>query len=144
MPCKASYDRDPERWREQSRQYYQRNKVRLIKLASEYAKANPEQKNEANKRQRVKLRLAAMEAYGGHVCSWCGIDEPSVLTIDHISNGGSEHRKSLGRRGGVRFYHWLRLNGYPSGFQVLCFNCNVGKHMNGGVLPESLRGRCND
>jgi hypothetical protein len=28
---------------------------------------------------------------------------------------------------GLQFYCWLRQNNYPKGFQVLCFNCNLGK-----------------
>ncbi len=110
----------------------------------EYGKANPEIKRAANQRQRDKLRREALAAYGGPICCWCGIDEESVLTIDHINNDGNGHRKSLDMRGGPRFYHWLRKNGYPIGYQVLCMNCNMAKHLNGGVLPESLRGRCND
>jgi hypothetical protein len=26
--------------------------------------------------------------------------------------------------------------GFPDGFQTLCFNCNVGKYKNGGVCPH--------
>jgi ABC-type uncharacterized transport system substrate-binding protein len=34
------------------------------------------------------------------------------------------------------FYKWLARNGYPSGFQILCMNCNHGKSRNGGVCPH--------
>lgn len=33
-------------------------------------------------------------------------------------------------------YRWLMKNKYPSGFQVLCWNCNMGKQINGGVCPH--------
>jgi hypothetical protein len=36
----------------------------------------------------------------------------------------------------------LRKNGFPEGFQVLCANCNIGRHINGGICPhESNRKR---
>jgi hypothetical protein len=31
-------------------------------------------------------------------------------------------------------------NGYPPDFEILCFNCNCGKAVNGGICPhEALR-----
>lgn len=81
------------------------------------------------------LKTAVMEYYGGGVCSCCGEDELAFLSIDHIDGGGNQHRKSLGL-GGAVFYKWLKRNGFPSGFQVLCHNCNHGKHVNGGICPH--------
>jgi hypothetical protein len=64
------------------------------------------------------------------------------LTIDHISEDGAEHRRqnniSMGHSqgGAIPMCRWLKRHGYPPGFQVLCFNCNSGKHLNGGVCPH--------
>lgn len=82
-----------------------------------------------------KLREAAFEVYGGPICACCGEQERCFLTIDHINGGGNEHRRSIG---GIsnNFYQWLKATGYPPGFQVLCQNCNVGKHRNGGTCPH--------
>lgn len=45
------------------------------------------------------------------------------LTIDHIDETGSEHRKEVG--GGHSMYMWLRKNGYPKdNYRLLCLNCN--------------------
>lgn len=61
-------------------------------------------------------------------CSCCGEPRLEFLAIDHIDGGGAKHRKELGggrsAHGGQRFYAWLRKNGYPSGYRVLCHNCN--------------------
>lgn len=59
------------------------------------------------------------------------------LTIDHVANDGAEMRRN-GTYGnsGTAFYQWLRKSGFPAGFQVLCMNCNHGKHRNGGVCPH--------
>jgi hypothetical protein len=51
------------------------------------------------------------------------------LTIDHINGGGRQHRLQAGVKGD--FYTWLKRNGFPPGFQVLCWNCNHAKHVLG-------------
>jgi hypothetical protein len=61
--------------------------------------------------------------------------EPKFLSLDHIENNGSVHRKEIKNRGSGIF-KWLRDNDYPAGFQVLCMNCNHGKAQNGGVCPH--------
>lgn len=91
-----------------------------------------------SKKYRAKIREAVFQAYGGHICACCGETEPAFLCIDHINGGGNEHRKELGRSG-YSFYVWLQLSGFPPGFQVLCHNCNIGKHINGGVCPHKGR-----
>jgi len=73
-------------------------------------------------------------AYGGYRCACCGEGEPMFLTLDHINNGGSKQRRQLGA--GSQIFVWLRKRGYPPGFQVLCSNCNLGRHRNGGTCPH--------
>jgi hypothetical protein len=98
---------------------YQRNRVKRIEAA----------------RQRFQAcKDATYRAYGGYKCVCCGETHPAFLSIDHVNNDGGKHRRSVGR--GANIYTWLRDNGYPEGFQVLCHNCNHGKHLNGGVCPH--------
>lgn len=97
--------------------------------------------------QRLKAKV--FEAYGGFKCVCCGETQPSMLNIDHIHENGGEHRRSLGlakgwkkRRAGVdgaTFYHHLRNEGFPPGYQVLCYNCNISKHRNGGVCAHKIK-----
>jgi hypothetical protein len=56
-------------------------------------------------------------------CVRCKEDDMWALTIDHIHGGGRAHMKSLGIIGGPKFYRWLVDHDYPSGYQVLCWNC---------------------
>ena len=86
------------------------------------------------KRARDKLRDQAFAAYGGYVCVCCGETQPLFLSLDHVDGGGAGHRKLLG--GGNVVFADLRRKGFPSGFQVLCRNCNGGKYANGGVCPH--------
>ncbi|MBV8536416.1 MAG: hypothetical protein JO128_12530 [Alphaproteobacteria bacterium] len=81
-----------------------------------------------------RLRHEAILAYGGYRCACCGADEALFLTIDHVNEGGNRHRREVGTLG--QFLRWLANNGYPSGFQVLCSNCNQGRYRNGGVCPH--------
>jgi hypothetical protein len=41
-----------------------------------------------------------------------------------IGGGGNKHRKSIKNR---NFYLWLKQNDYPSGYRVLCMNCNFAE-----------------
>ena len=100
---------------------------------------------ELNKTQSSKLRQdrkrRVIDHYGGE-CLCCGESCLLLLTIDHINEDGSEHRRQIapnfkGRSpGGDHFYRWLETNDLPDGFQTLCYNCNIGKHRNGGVCPH--------
>ena len=85
--------------------------------------------------QRQELKDEVFRAYGGQ-CACCNEDEPLFLTIDHINGDGAAHRREVGTQGGTHFYSWLKREGYPSGYQILCYNCNAGRYQNGGVCPH--------
>jgi len=85
---------------------------------------------------RTRLKDECFSHYGGYKCVCCGEEQKIFLTIDHVNNDGNVHRKQIGYRGGIGVYTWLRKNNFPEGFQVLCFNCNHGKHLNGGTCPH--------
>ena len=80
------------------------------------------------------LRDAVFGHYG-KFCKCCGEDERKFLSIDHINGGGAAHRRSIGRKGGYPFYCWLKNQGFPVGFQILCFNCHIAKDAY-GVCPH--------
>lgn len=91
------------------------------------------------KRSQAICRNDVFAAYGGYTCNCCNETEPLFLSIDHIDNNGAEERKSGVYNGsGSAFYNWLRKNKFPSGYQVLCMNCQIGKHKNGGVCPHQI------
>ncbi len=67
-------------------------------------------------------------------CNCCGEHEFLIfLTIDHITGRKSAtHKKGLG---GQAMYRYLRKNGYPPSYQVLCVNCNAAKS-DSGICPH--------
>lgn len=82
----------------------------------------------AEKRYRDKIRRWALEHYSTSppFCACCGERTYQFLGIDHINGGGRRHRKSLGGST-TAMLNRMRKRGWPEGFQVLCYNCNLAK-----------------
>jgi hypothetical protein len=114
----------------------QRYRDAIKNMSEEELKEFRAKENAKAKAKHAKLKEQVFNAYGDK-CACCGESEPFFLSIDHIDNNGSEMRNSGEHgRGGTTFYQYLRKNNFPDGFQVLCMNCNIGKHRNGGVCPH--------
>lgn len=88
------------------------------------------------KREKVRQKVFA---YYGDSCVCCGEHDPIFLCIDHINNDGKKHREVNNVKTGNMFYRWLVKNNFPSGFQVLCYNCNTAKSINNGVCPHQTK-----
>lgn len=86
----------------------------------------------AGAERKARVRAAVLAAYGGR-CACCGEDETRFLTIDHVNNDGATHRREIGSGA---LYWWLAKNGYPAGYRLLCWNCNCGRALNGGICPH--------
>jgi hypothetical protein len=70
------------------------------------------------------LKLEVMTHYSNGVpkCACCGESFIEFLTLDHINGGGNEERRA--NKSARNTAYWLKKNGFPSGFRVLCMNCN--------------------
>lgn len=96
--------------------------------------ANRVENSKTSKERRRRLKQAAFSAYGGAKCTCCSDEHLEFLSIDHIAGNGAEHRRQLmaetgwtsksANMCGSHFYLWLKKQGYPPGFRVLCMNCN--------------------
>lgn len=95
---------------------------------------NAERVNEYQRDRRQALKEEVFKYYG-NACSCCGESNSIFLSIDHINNDGAKHREIISgdkRSGaGCRTYAWIKNNGFPNTFQVLCFNCNWAKSHGG-------------
>ena len=78
-----------------------------------------------SKQWRNKLRLTVISHYseGTNACACCSEKIIEFLAIDHINGGGNKHRKSINKKG-TTFFRWLQKHNFPSGYRVLCANCN--------------------
>lgn len=109
-----------------------------LRTTAAYAKKTPEQQAAYGAAWRKKVKIATFNAYGGAVCSCCKEKHLEFLTIDHIAGGGTVHRRELAAKGfgwGNSMYRWLKAEGYPSGYRVLCMNCNFA-HGKFGYCPH--------
>ncbi|KKN06006.1 hypothetical protein LCGC14_1081520 [marine sediment metagenome] len=88
------------------------------------------------RRTQFKQTVIYIYSKGKNKCECCGEKNKQFLSIDHIKNNGAKHRKENNISSSTMFYNWLIDNDFPEDYQVYCFNCNLGKHINGGVCPH--------
>lgn len=103
-----------KKWRINNLEYFRKYKVE-----------HREENSRRHKSYRVKSKLQVLNYYSGNniKCQCCGEMNLEFMTVDHIEGNGSEHRKEM-RKNGIHIHNWLIKNNFPSGFRVLCFNCN--------------------
>ena len=96
---------------------------------------NPEKAHEMRVRGYTKVKLECMLAYSKIlsnsdeiICNICGEKEILFLNIDHIDGRKTEEEKR-GNEKSEALYRRLRRESYPSGYQVLCQNCNMKKEI---------------
>ncbi len=88
---------------------------------------NPGRAYLATRLRKDAFRDEAFAAYGGAVCACCGETNVGFLTLDHMNGGGKQDRKQAPGY----FYQELKRRRFPSGYQVLCMNCNWGRRLTG-------------
>lgn len=134
---KVYYKSHKEKLIARQKRYYEAHTEKILITQKAYKIAHKDEIAAITKAYDTALKKAAFEAYGGCECKWCGEVDFQLLCLDHVNNDGSKHRKETGK--GTSFYRWLKTHNYPSGLQVLCWNCNMAKQFNGGVLPENRK-----
>ena len=126
--------RTTEEQRERSREYYHKNREKVLERVRLHYQENKEKikewhRNYADAGYRAKwylkkkLEILSHYSNGSMRCAYCGFDDIRALSIDHIDGGGAPHRKMTGND----IYGWLKRNGFPEGYQVLCMNCQLIK-----------------
>lgn len=120
-----------ERGRIFMREAYKRNtNYAGLESNRKYYKTNKNSINEWRRKWNKKCRLEVLSHYssGDVKCACCGERTYEFLALDHINNDGAKDRKinKLGK-GGFAMYLNIKKRNYPSGYQVLCHNCNLAK-----------------
>ncbi len=122
---------------EKAKKYYSGHKEEFIRRAALWKKNNKQKVIEESRRYRKGLKIAALRVYGnGKIqCACCGEKEVDFLCLDHIDNNGSIERRERKYGLGTSFLKWLKIHNYPKDvrLQVLCFNCNMSKRIQGGI-----------
>jgi hypothetical protein len=102
---------------------------------TDWRKKNRSKTRGYNKTRRVNLKVTALTHYGPvgvMKCSWtgCEVDDPDMLSLDHVNNDGADDRKVRGRRGsGYQLYFELKKENFPAGYQTLCYNHQAKKEL---------------
>lgn len=65
---------------------------------------------------------------GDKTCNKCGC-------VKHISDGYLE-RKNKKYTSGSQFYSLIVKQNFPDKYQLLCYNCNMGRARNNGICPH--------
>lgn len=137
MPIK-----DREKYNAYQREWSKKNKDKRLIAQQKWRLANPDKVKLQHKRSVPNVRLRRKRdkdevlnhySAGKLECKCCGEKERMFLTVDHIDGGGRKHREETKNYG---LHRWLKKNGYPEGFQILCMNCNLGKHLNKNICPH--------
>ena len=127
---------------EEMHKYYLKNKEKIKEKTKIWKLKNKEWVVEDSKKYRDKLKIDALNAYSNNdvKCACCGEREIDFLCLDHINDNGTEERKN-NKYGLAGIFKWLKKNNYPknAGLQVLCFNCNASKRINGGICIHKLK-----
>jgi hypothetical protein len=131
------YLKNHERECARNKEYRLTHKDYFVKKQREYYARNHEkiilrQRITTKKRNRnMKLEVLKKYSNGSMKCVKCGFSDLRALSIDHINGEGNKHRKELKIHGGggSNFYDWLVRKNFPSGFQVLCMNCQFIKRV---------------
>ena len=90
-----------------------------------------------------RRKVVVFKHYGGEnpQCACCGERRSEFLSIDHIKGGGTNHLREILKTKGQLLYRWLIHQGFPSGFRVLCHNCNQSRGLYGYCPHEDELGR---
>lgn len=113
-----------------SHAWYMLNRERIL------AKQNTPQYRERVRLYAERIKNTVFTAYGNK-CSCCGEDCVKLLALDHVNNDGNKERYRNGRRiKSTGMYLKVIKENFPPKYQLLCFSCNWGKHVNNGVCPH--------
>jgi len=83
---------------------------------------------------RLRLRFQFLEMYG-KICNCCGQSDPRFLTLDHVNNDGASHRETLSSDTMPALSEAVKKH-RPDLYQILCYNCNMGRAVNKGLCPH--------
>jgi hypothetical protein len=146
MPYKNPEDKKAclKRWRLNNLERYREHirkgtakwrKKHPARYVASYMKQNARTKADGSQKAHYKALRDEMLAAYGQSCACCGEDTREFLTLEHLRGDGAKWRRKVG--GGVNMLRYLRKKGWPKdGLAILCFNCNSGKHINGGICPH--------
>ena len=129
------YHNNKEHFKKYWREHRKESQVHKDKYKAKLKREHPEEYKRKEREHYLayskRLRDETFRHYGNDEirCAHCGESRLACLSIDHIAGGGNKHRKERKSGGGINFYSWLKRQGFPKGYQVLCMNCQWVKRV---------------
>ncbi len=119
------------------------NKMKRVSAMRNYRRKNPKYKLDQCKNShisRIRDKYLCWKHYtkGKFVCQCCGEKCYYFFTFDHEDEMGFIHRRETGGLSSSNLAQHLRINNFPAGIQILCYNCNFGKARCGGICPHKF------
>lgn len=153
LPCacgcgehiKTYYKTDDEKGKTHYKRHYKFGHLAALLGVSQrenraaYSKARYHRENKRERANRQALRREVLSHYSGGQprCTCCGEATLVFLTIDHIVPVKRNSKNNASGTAGEALCRRLKRDGYPDGFQVLCYNCNCAKKVN-SVCPHQM------
>ena len=105
----------------------------------DHYKVNKERRDKIRKAKYGVIKRAVIRYYtrDEFKCACCNEDQYDFFTVDHINNDCKEHRINEPSAGMI--YNYLYKNGFPEGYQILCWNCNSSKNKNGLCIHQIIK-----
>lgn len=129
---RQSYSLHKEEIRKYQKKWRDNHDAAYLRMANEKA-------CEKARAWALKQKLIVFLHYsdGDLKCACCGERRFDFLSLDHVDGKGSEHRREIAKShngtGTRPYFAWFIQNNYPSGYRILCFNCNLARFLR--VLP---------
>jgi len=156
-PCRMSYNYhlNPRPAIDRAKKDYEENKPEKLAYAKRRNKIirlkNPKKLNQISLKSRLKNKKELFEhlSKGTPKCTCCGVKGIEFLTVDHIipkkKMGKYKTLKRLGFKEKMKadqIVGWLLRNLNKKFvlkyFQILCWNCNRGKFLE-GICPHKIK-----
>lgn len=104
------------------REFFQKNKERIMAYRKNYYQEHRQLYSDRARLRNQDLKIEVLTHYSNGIptCSCCNENTMEFLTMDHVDGV----KPNGAPRSGSQLYGWLRKHNWPSGFRVLCFNCN--------------------
>lgn len=121
---------------EVQKRYRQRPEVKSRRTAYYHRPEVQERRRTQELARMMEVREAFFDIYG-HVCQCpcgCGESNKKLLTMGHLNNDGKEDRLKF--RNQHSLFHAAVVNPDTTKYTTLCWNCNCGAQMNGGICPR--------
>lgn len=140
--CRRKYRQIPgvkEQQKTKHKEWCIKNYNKRSNYHKEYWVTNKESKKIYRKNWSLTLKLKIYNHYSNNdiKCNCCGENMIEFLSIDHINNDGATERKKFSNS---TFYTYIVKNNFPSGYQILCMNCNFAKGKNKDhICPHKIK-----